>query len=257
MKLTGFDGRRAFVTGAAGGIGLAAVRLLHEAGAMVTATDLPAALETLPTDATDLARWEPLDVSDPEAVTKAIARAEAGGPLTLGLHAAGALFLSSMLETPAEDWRRIFDINTHGTFFVTQALGRVMAPRGTGAIVAVASNSAGIPRLGMGGYPASKAAAAMAVRCLGLELGQHGVRCNLVNPGSTLTPMQTGMWDDAESGAAGVIRGSLDSFKSGIPLGKLATPEDIARAAIFLLSDEAGHITMADLYVDGGATQRA
>ena len=73
----------------------------------------------------------------------------------------------------------------------------------------------------------------------------------------TLTPMQTGMWADPQAGAAAVIAGDAAQFRAGIPLGKLATPQDISQAAMFLLSDQAGHVTMADLYVDGGATLRA
>mgnify|MGYP002622198158 FL=1 len=98
----------------------------------------------------------------------------------------------------------------------------------------------------------------MLVRCLGLELAAQGVRCNIVAPGSTLTPMQTGMWtEDGGAGERAVIEGSLDAYRTGIPLKKLATPEDIAGAVMFMLSDQAGHVTMADLYVDGGATLRA
>lgn len=122
-------------------------------------------------------------------------------------------------------------------------------------MVAVSSNAAGIPRMNMGAYAASKAALTMYMRCLGLELAGAGVRCNVVAPGSTLTPMQTGMWAD-DSGAAAVIAGDLATYKAGIPLRKLATPEDVAAAVMFLLSEQAGHIAMADLYVDGGATLR-
>ena len=82
-----------------------------------------------------------------------------------------------------------------------------------------------------------------------------GIRCNIVAPGSTLTPMQTGMWADAD-GAGRVIAGFPEQYKAGIPLRKLASPEDVAHAVLFLLSEQAGHIAMADLYVDGGATLR-
>jgi 2,3-dihydro-2,3-dihydroxybenzoate dehydrogenase len=140
-------------------------------------------------------------------------------------------------------------------FHVARALARRMKERRRGALVTVSSNAAGIPRHAMAAYAASKAAATMFTRCLGLELAPFGIRCNIVAPGSTLTPMQTGMWAD-ESGAEKVIAGSLETFKAGIPLGKLATPQEVAEAVVFLLSDRAGHITMSDLYVDGGATLR-
>jgi len=257
MRLTGFEGRTAIVTGAAGGIGQAITRALLDAGATVVATDLAAALEASPPPegVTALA----LDVRDGAAVDALVDRVEAQhGPVTLGVHAAGVLSIGPLTEISAEEWDRVIGINTTGTFNVTRALGRAMARNGGGALVAVSSNAAGIPRKNMGLYAASKAAATMMIRCLGLELAEAGVRCNIVAPGSTLTPMQTGMWtEDGGSGQAAVIQGSLEHFRTGIPLKKLATPEDIAGAAMFLLSDQAGHVTMADLYVDGGATLRA
>lgn len=92
--------------------------------------------------------------------------------------------------------------------------------------------------------------------CLGLELAAHGIRCNVVSPGSTDTPMQRSLWGN-RGGAREVIAGSQDAFRTGIPLGKLAAAQDIADAVLFLVSDRAGHITMQDLCVDGGATLRA
>lgn len=256
MHLTGFRDQAAFVTGAAGGIGQAVVAALCAAGARVVATDTPAALARMAGEP-DAAIWLPLDVRDGAAVDAAVDTAAARvGPIRLGAHVAGVLATGPLLETADDEWQRVMDINAGGTFRVGCALGRHMAAQGGGALAVVGSNAAGIPRMGMGAYAASKAAATMAVRCLGLELAAQGVRCNIVAPGSTVTPMQTGMWAGAD-GAARVIAGDGASFRTGIPLGKLAAPEDIAGAVMFLLSDQAGHVTMADLYVDGGATLRA
>src|SRR5690606_37568766 len=137
---------------------------------------------------------------------------------------AGILATDAVIDTSDEVWRRVFDVNTHGVFHVARALAARMQPRGRGALVTVSSNAAGVPRQRMAAYAASKAAASMFTRCLGLELAPYGIRCNIVAPGSTLTAMQTGVWAD-ESGAQQVIRGSLDAYKNGIPLGKLATAD--------------------------------
>lgn len=248
MSWLGLEGRIALVTGAAGGIGAEVARQLRAEGVRVMATDL-----TRP-DGPDAAV---LDVTDSAAVDALVTRVEAEwGPIALGVSVAGVLSTAPVLELSDAEWRRTFAVNADGPFHLGRALGRVMAPRRAGSIVTVGSNAAGIPRQAMAAYAASKAAAAMFTRCLGLELAPLGIRCNHLAPGSTLTPMQTGMWAD-DGGAARVIAGNLESFKSGIPLGKLATPEDIAAAVLFLLSERAGHITMADLYVDGGATLRA
>lgn len=92
----------------------------------------------------------------------------------------------------------------------------------------------------------------MFTKSLGLELARHGIRCNVVAPGSTETPMLTSMWQD-ESGPKGTIEGRPEAFRVGIPLGRLARPSNIADAVVFLLSDQSSHITLHDLTVDGGA----
>ncbi|WP_112312607.1 2,3-dihydro-2,3-dihydroxybenzoate dehydrogenase [Pseudogemmobacter bohemicus] len=253
MRLTGFENRLALVTGAGGGIGRAVVAALLEAGARVVATDL-AVPDLAPAPGLVL---RALDVSDSAAVEHLVTQTEATlGPVHFGVSVAGVLATGLVTETSDADWRRVFSVNADGVFHLTRALARVMGPRGAGALVAVSSNAAGVPRYGMAAYAASKAAATMYMRALGMELAAQGIRCNIVAPGSTRTPMQTGMWEDA-SGEARVIRGIPEQFKPGIPLGKIAEPEDVANAVMFLLSDQAGHVTMADLYVDGGATQQA
>lgn len=255
---TGIAGKLALVTGAAGGIGEAVVRLLREEGARVIATDHnETALAARFGGSDDGLYPMPLDVTDAAAVDNLVADSEARlGPIDVGVNVAGILANNLVVDTDDAAWRAVFAVNTDGVFHVSRALARVMSPRRRGSLVTVSSNAAGIPRHAMAAYAASKAASTMFTRCLGLELAPLGIRCNIVAPGSTLTPMQTGMWEDA-SGAERVIAGSLETYKSGIPLGKLATPQDVAHSVLFLLSDQAAHITMADLYVDGGATQRA
>ncbi|SNR82537.1 2,3-dihydro-2,3-dihydroxybenzoate dehydrogenase [Puniceibacterium sediminis] len=254
MQLTGFEGKIALVTGAGGGIGRAVITALREAGTVVIATDLAEALSGMEPDAGLHIR--PLDVTDGAAVRALVEEVEGTiGPVDMFVGLAAILSTSAVKDLTVAEWRRVFDVNMLGTFLITQALAAHMTARGHGAMVVVSSNAAGIPRTNMAAYGASKAALTMYVRCLGLELAPHGIRCNVVAPGSTLTPMQTGMWAD-DSGAAAVIAGSLETYKTGIPLKKLATPADIANSVMFLLSEQAGHIAMADLYVDGGATLR-
>ena len=108
----------------------------------------------------------------------------------------------------------------------------------------------------MAAYSASKAALTSLVRTAGLELAEHGVRCNLVSPGSTDTAMQRGMWH-SEDARERTIVGFPEQYKLGIPLRKIATPEEVARTVLFLASDLASHITLQDIVVDGGATLAA
>lgn len=260
IVMEGIDGRVALVTGAARGIGAAVAAALAGSGASVAAVDLdPAGLAdsvaTLPGPARHAAY--PADVRDPVAVEETVGKVEAElGEIGILVNVAGVLRTGPALHITDRDWAEVFAVNTFGVFHACRAVGRRMAERGGGAIVTVASNAAGVPRAEMSAYAASKAAAAHFTHCLALELAPRGIRCNVVAPGSTDTPMLRSMWAGAD-GAQATIDGSPEHFKIGIPLRKLARPQDVADAVLFLVSDRAGHITMQDLYVDGGAALRA
>jgi 2,3-dihydro-2,3-dihydroxybenzoate dehydrogenase len=180
------------------------------------------------------------------------------GPIGILVNVAGILRLGPVVDITDEDWAATFAVNTTGVFATCRAVAAAMIPRRSGCIVTVGSNAAGMPRTNMAAYAASKAAAVQFTRCLGLELGTHGIRCNVVSPGSTDTAMQRSLWPDPadDTGAAAVISGNLSAYRIGIPLGRIASTEDIAEAVLFLASDRARHITLQDLYVDGGATPR-
>ena len=253
---TEFRGEHVLVTGAAGGIGAALVRRLLEQGALVTALDLDAtALDALQTHADPgqlLART--VDVSDSAAVNAAVAAAEnALGPIDRLACVAGVLQMGRVVDLDDAQWTRTLAINAGGVFNTCRAVSLRMMQRRRGAIVNVSSNAATTPRAAMAAYAASKAAVTQLSRCLALELAEYGIRCNIVSPGSTDTGMQRAMWRQGSSLEA-VIAGHAPSHRLGIPLGKIATPDDVVESILFLLSERASHITLHDLRVDGGAT---
>lgn len=252
------EGKVALITGAAGGIGAAVARALGGRGATVAAVDRDAdgllrTVQKLTADGMS-AEGLPADITDRAEVGNLVDSVEQRlGPVDFLVNAAGVLHLAEARHLTDEDWDTTFAVNATGVFVMSRAVVNRMVPRGRGAIVTVASNAAGTARTQMAAYAASKAAATMFTKCLGLEVARHGIRCNVVAPGSTDTPMLSSMWHDG-SGRRTTIAGRPDEYRVGIPLGKLATPSDIADAVAFLLSDQAGHITLHSLTVDGGAT---
>ncbi|MBM7773078.1 2,3-dihydro-2,3-dihydroxybenzoate dehydrogenase [Actinokineospora baliensis] len=252
-----FGDRVAVVTGAGQGIGAAVVAALAAEGATVAAVDLDqvrvAAVAAEHQAQGRRVRPYPADVSHADAVERVVTQVEdVLGPIDVLVNVAGVLRPGPVVKSTDEDWLSTFAVNSDGVFFFSRAVARRMVPRAAGVIVTVGSNAVGVPRMDMAAYAASKAAATMFTRCLGLELAQHGIRCNVVSPGSTDTAMQRSLWTG--DGARRVIEGSPESFRVGIPLGRIADSADIADAVLFLASEQARHITMQNLYVDGGAT---
>lgn len=249
--------RVALVTGAAQGIGAEVARVLASEATIAAldtnAEGLLSLVAELRGKGQKATAW-PVSVSDAAAVETVVERIERElGPIHTLVNVAGVLRMSPVVSLSDEDWATTFGVNTNGVFHVSRAVARRMMPRRAGVIVTVGSNAAGTPRMQMAAYAASKAASTMFTKCLGLELAEYGIRCNVVSPGSTDTAMQRGMWKD-EHGAQAVIAGASETFRVGIPLRRIASPRDIAEAVQFLASDRARHITMHDLCVDGGAT---
>lgn len=256
MAELAFRGSVALVTGAAGDIGAAIAGGLCHAGVRVALVDVDG--EALDRRAAELRRHgggvsvHVVDLRDLRALPSLVRQVESElGPVDYLVHAAGVLRPAAALEASEVDWEQSFAVNARGPFFLSQAVARNLLARGAeGAIVTVGSNAGATPRVGMGVYGATKAALAQLTRSLGLELARHGIRCNLVSPGSTQTSMLRA-WGASE---ARLVAGDPLAFKLGIPLGRVAEPGDVAAAVLFLLSDGARHVTLHDLRVDGGAS---
>jgi 2,3-dihydro-2,3-dihydroxybenzoate dehydrogenase len=256
----GIGGKVAAVTGAAGGIGAAVARRLAAAGAVVAALDVDA--ERLSTVIGKLtaggARVRPytVDVADSAAVDEAFEQIERDlGPIGVLANVAGVLRSGPVTGLDDATWAEVMRVNLDGVLHCSRAAARGMVPRGEGAIVTVASNAGSVARSDLAAYSASKAAAAAFTKCLGLELAPHGIRCNVVSPGSTNTAMLGALLRDGDA-VSNALAGSLDNFRNRIPLNRVAEPEDIADVVAFMASDQARHLTMQELFVDGGATLR-
>lgn len=248
----------AVVTGVAGGIGSVIAHRLAEHGTTVVGLDHDAAL--LRTVVKDLAEdglnvhGKACDVTDADAVESIAEEIEADlAPIGSLVNTAAVLRTGSILNYSDDDWAHTFAVNTTGVFHCCRAIARRMATRNRGAIVTVASNSARVPRMRMAAYGASKAASTYLTTTLGLELAEYGIRCNVVHPGSTDSPMLRALWEAEGGDITGSLGGVPAAYRVGIPLRRLGTPDDVADAVAFLLSDKARHITLHELTVDGGA----
>lgn len=253
-----FEHSRVLVaTGAASGIGRAvALRWARSAGRVALLDiDEPGLAQTaaLVRDAGGEALALSTDVTDADAVDAAVEAAVAafGRPDAVA-SAAGVLTPGRLTEITAADWQRQFAVNTTGVLHLLQSTLPVLVDGG--AVAVVSSNAARVPRAGMGAYAASKAATSALVRCVGLEVASRGIRCNVVEPGSTRTPMQRDLWPDPVAGEAAALVGDPENHRIGIPLGRIGEPDDVAALVEFLLSPQARHLTLQQIYVDGGAS---
>jgi NAD(P)-dependent dehydrogenase (short-subunit alcohol dehydrogenase family) len=236
--------RVVLVTGASRGVGAVTVERFLESGYRVVAVS-----RTLPGRQTESLLELSADLADPEAARRAVAAGlDAFGRLDVLVNNAALDLAAPLLETRVEDVRRIFAVNALAPLWMIQAAGPALIER-KGAIVNVTSRLAqiGVPEMAV--YGASKGALRALTHGAAVELAPLGVRVNAVAPGMTETPLFT-EWaasrPEPERARAEV--------EGRIPLGRLARPEEVAYAIVFLASDRAAHITGVTLPVDGGYT---
>lgn len=252
MASEAIDSGVALVTGGAGSIGSAVCRRLAEAGRTVVVADLDRG-------ASDAVAYElpghghigvGLDVTDTEAVRGACARVEGDlGPIDVLVNVAGWDRFVEFVDTTPDFWGQVIDINYRGTLNTVHAVLPSMIERRRGRVVSVASDAARVGSSLEAVYAGAKGAVISFSKSVAREVAKHGITVNVVCPGPTDTPMIRGMADDLGRGERFV-----DALTRAVPMGRLATPGDIAPVIAFFASDDAGFITGQTLSVSGGLT---
>lgn len=245
------EGKKVIVTGGGSGIGRATCVLAAAEGADVAVADInpETAAETvsmLEKQGVKAILIE-MDTSKKADAERMAAEAlDAFGTIDGLVCCAIKLVPGKLEDLPEADWDMVMDIGLKGYFLCAQAAGRAMLEKGSGSIVFVSSIGGMQTYPLAGAYSVCKAGAIMLSKLFGVEWGDRGVRANTVSPGQVRTPMTEAMFQDPEiaAGRAAVV-----------PMGRVATPEDIAEGCVFLLSDRARYVTAANLPIDGGQVE--
>lgn len=246
----GFElsGRVAVITGAAKGIGRGLALGLAKAGMKLVLGDIDRDMlhETtaLVTAAQGTALAVPGDIALQASSQALILTAEREfGCLDVLINNAGVNVSASILELEVAEWQRVLDVNLTAVFRCSQLAARVMAQRGKGAIINIASQLGLVARPGRAAYCVSKAGVGMLTRALAVDLGPYGIRVNALAPGpievERTRPM---LYNSIE----------YDSFRTRMLLGRFGQPEDLLGAVVFLASDASNFMTGTTVVVDGG-----
>lgn len=237
-----FHGRTVVVTGAGSGIGYEMARQFHDEGAYVYAADLTPG--SVPPGTTAVR----VDVTDADSVAAALAQAvDETGRLDVLCNNAGASSTTDPVSCTVEEWDHTFAVNTRGVFLGTKFALPTMLAQGGGAIVNTASAAGLVGLKDRAAYCASKGAVIAFTRQVAVQYAGTGVRCNAVCPGTVDSPWVARLLaaaDDPDTARAGLVARQ--------PMGRLGRPDEVARAALYLASDDAAFITGTELVIDGG-----
>jgi NAD(P)-dependent dehydrogenase (short-subunit alcohol dehydrogenase family) len=244
------NGRIAFVTGAANGIGEAVARRLAADGARVVLTDIEQGRLTEVSQSISATGAEVLqfllDVTKRDQIQTVFDEviAKWGTPHVVA-HVAGMVVLHHYLEATDDEWDKVIAVNLTGTFLVTQIAARAMVTAEIpGSIVMMASTNGLVGEEDLAAYNASKFGVVGLTKTMAIDLSRHNIRVNSVNPGLIKTRLTRGVWENEAAKKA--------YEDQRIPMRRLGTPEEVAACFSFLASDDAAYVTGHSLVVDGG-----
>ena len=236
-------GRTALVTGATGGIGGAIARALHAQGAAVAISGTRREmLDGLASELEARVHVLPCNLSDDAAVEALVPAAEAAmGGVDILVANAGITRDNLFVQLRDEDWDDVIKVNLTATFRLARAATKLMMRKRFGRIIAITSIVGVTGNPGQGNYTASKAGLIGMIKTLGAEYAKRGVTANCIAPGFIKTPMTDALNDKQR-----------EAILARVPAARLGAPEDIAAAAVFLSSNEAGYVTGQTIHINGG-----
>ncbi len=239
------DGKVALITGAAAGIGYAISELFAKQGARLVLLDLSEEVRNVAQELPGDHLAIPCNVAENTKIQAAVDKAvEKYGKIDILVNNAGVALLNKAAEVTEKEWDTTMAVNLRAPFFLAQAVAKVMTKNGGGQIVNMASQASVIALDRHVAYCASKAAVVSMTEVLAIEWARAGITVNAISP----TVVETALGKKAWAGEVG------EAMKQKIPVGRFAQPEEIASAALYLVSEHTRIMTGANVVIDGGYT---